>query len=98
MTGVQAVSAGDLHTMILKTDGMLWATGRNAAGQLGDGTLTNRSSPVQVMTGVRAVSAGYSHTMIIKTDGTLWATGLNNEGQLGDGTVSFRVTPVRTVP
>ena len=48
MTGVAAVAAGYRHTMILKTDGSLWACGRNNCGQLGDGTYTNRSTPVLI--------------------------------------------------
>jgi alpha-tubulin suppressor-like RCC1 family protein len=94
---VAAVSAGGDHTMILRTDGTLWATGWNHSGQLGDGSTTNRSSPVQIMTDVAAVSAGQSHTMILKTDGTLWGTGRNSEGQLGDGTSTNRSSPVHIV-
>ncbi|MEJ5184027.1 MAG: hypothetical protein WHT81_02780 [Rectinemataceae bacterium] len=48
MTNVQAIAAGGYHTMILKTDGTLWATGSNGVGQLGDGTTINRFSPVQI--------------------------------------------------
>ena len=89
------VSAGSAHTMILKTDGTLWGTGGNGSGQLGDGTTTDRSTPVQIMTGVAAVSAGSEHTMILKTDGTLWGTGSNWLGQLGDGTTTDRSFPVK---
>jgi len=39
----------DLPGVILKTDGTLWATGRNGDGQLGDGTTTGRSTPIQIM-------------------------------------------------
>jgi len=92
-----AIFAGGSHTMILKTDGTLWATGRNDNGQLGDGTTTRRSTPVQVMRDVQAVAAGDHHTMILKTDGTLWATGLNDDGQLGDGTTTDRSTPVQVM-
>ena len=49
MTDVSSVSAGSEHTMILKTDGTLWATGFNHAGQLGTGDTTDRSSPEPVM-------------------------------------------------
>ncbi|AEC02601.1 fimbrillin family protein [Parasphaerochaeta coccoides] len=96
--GVKKVSAGNFHTMILKTDGTLWATGRNNFGQLGVGTSgdsNNKSTPVQVMTDVKAVSTGNYYTMILKKDGTLWATGANGEGQLGDGTTTNRTTPVQ---
>ena len=92
-----AISAGGYHTMILKTDGTLWATGRNDFGQLGDGTTTDRNTPLQVMSDVHAVAAGGYHTMILKTDGTLWATGANWFGQLGDGTMTDRSTPVQVM-
>ena len=49
MAGVQSVSAGDSHTMILKNDNTLWAVGWNNHGQLGDGSETNRTVPVSVM-------------------------------------------------
>ena len=53
----------------------VWATGENSNGQLGDGTTTNRITPVQVASGVSTVSAGYLHSLSVKTDGTLWAMG-----------------------
>merc|ERR1712226_473540 len=89
MTRVKDVAAGGYHTMVLKTDGTLWATGRNRYGQLGDGTNTDKNNKnrfSQVMTGVKDVAAGGDHTMVVKTDGTLWVTGYNWSGQLGDGT------------
>ncbi|MFV0606620.1 MAG: RCC1 domain-containing protein [Niabella sp.] len=39
-TGVKSVSAGSYHTTIQKTDGSIWATGADDAGQLGDGTVS----------------------------------------------------------
>src|SRR5438445_4093870 len=54
------VSAGDSHTVALKSDGTLWAWGFNTNGQLGDGTTTSRPSPVQtgIETNWTAVAAG----------------------------------------
>ena len=79
LSGVASVSAGDnygnSHSLYLKTDGTLWAMGWNAYGQLGDGTTTNRITPVQVASGVASVSAGGIYSLYVKTDGTLWATG-----------------------
>jgi uncharacterized repeat protein (TIGR02543 family) len=92
---VSEVSVGLFHTMIVKSDGTLWATGYNYFGQLGDGTNEDKNTPVQVMTNVASVSAGDLHTMIVKTDGTLWATGYNYFGQLGDGTNEDKNTPVQ---
>ena len=44
----------------MKSDGTVWAWGHNAAGQLGDGTTAQRTTPVRVsgLTGVAAVAAG----------------------------------------
>jgi alpha-tubulin suppressor-like RCC1 family protein len=90
------VSVQCLHTVAIKTDGTLWTWGGNNAGQLGDGTLTSRSSPSTVAgagTNWCAVNAGGNHTAAIKTDGTLWTWGFNLYGQLGDGSSTARSSP-----
>lgn len=105
-TGVVSASAGGFsdatadggHTLFVKIDGTLWAMGANAYGQLGDGTTTKRSIPVQVDIGVVSISAGGRHSMFVKTDGSLWAMGDNYYGQLGaayDAVASFRTIPVQ---
>lgn len=78
-------------------NGTLWAWGLNTDGQLGDGTTTDRSSPVQVGTATNwvSVAAGGYHTVALRSDGTLWAWGRNIEGQLGDGTNTSRTSPTR---
>ncbi|WP_295446330.1 hypothetical protein [uncultured Thiodictyon sp.] len=91
---MQRIAAGDYHNLGIKSDGSLWAWGYNGYGQLGDGTNTNRWSPVQVLTGVGAVATGAHHTLALKTDGTLWASGSNMNGRLGDGTNTDRWRPI----
>ena len=46
--GVTAIAGGGWHTIGLKSDGTVWAWGTNGYGQLGDGTTTDRTTPVQV--------------------------------------------------
>jgi alpha-tubulin suppressor-like RCC1 family protein len=50
-SGVIAVAAGGWRTLGLKDTTCLFAWGYNSNGQLGDGTATNRTTPVQVSGG-----------------------------------------------
>ena len=84
-TNVTAIAAGGNKSLFVTSDGKLWAMGNNNYGQLGDGTTTDRSTPVQVDTNVIAVAAGMYHSLYVKSDGTLWAMGRNQSGQLGIG-------------
>ncbi|MGL1933486.1 MAG: hypothetical protein OCD01_00625 [Fibrobacterales bacterium] len=93
---IRSVSAGEHHSLILKSDNTLWSTGQNTFGQLGDGTTTDRVAPVYIMSDVASASAGSFNTLIAKNDNTLWATGQNDNGQLGDGSTTNRMTPVQT--
>jgi hypothetical protein len=94
-TSVVHVAGGDSHSQFVKLDGTLWAMGDNSFGQLGDGTTTNRTTPVQVGTNVSQVAAGQSHSLFIKTDGSAWGMGTNGFGELGDGSTTRQKTPVQ---
>ena len=90
---------GDGFSLILKTDGSLWATGTNSSGQLGDGTATQQLVPEQILhSGVAAASAGGSFSLIVKADGSLWAMGDNSSGELGDGTTTQQLVPELIIP
>jgi|GEM_PF-1145775 len=93
-TGVVAVAAGYVHTLFVKNDGSLWATGSNYAGDLGDGTVNNVSLPENVAVNVVAATAGYEHSLFIKADGSLWTMGWNYSGQLGVAGNYYNNNPV----
>ena len=80
-----AIAAGRVHSVALKADGAVYAWGTNAQGQLGDGTTTQRLTPVSILTGVVSIAAGDRHTLAVKTDGTVWAWGSASSGRLGNG-------------
>ena len=75
--------------------------GNNTFGALGDGTTTDRSTPVAADMGgvlagktVTAIAGGVYHTVALTSDGKAYAWGNNVFGQLGDGTNTTRTTPV----
>lgn len=95
--GASRIGAGCQYSLWIADDGLMWGVGNNATGVLGDGTKTNRTSPVLVGSfgGWKSVSAGYYSAFGIRTDGSLWGWGRNDSGQIGIGTTTARLTPAR---
>ena len=98
-TNWKQVSGGRNHCAAIKTDGTLWTWGYGGHGQLGNNTVTSKSTPVTTFAGGtnwKQVSFGAFRCTAIKTDGTLWTWGRGNSGQLGDNTTTSKSTPVTT--
>jgi alpha-tubulin suppressor-like RCC1 family protein len=90
-------SGGYAFSIVIKTNGTLWAWGRNEYGQLGDGTFGDRLTPVQIGsdTNWQFVAQGGFNCVAKKTNGTLWSWGRNNVGQLGFPTSTSINTPTQ---
>jgi alpha-tubulin suppressor-like RCC1 family protein len=83
------VTADGYHACVLTIDGGAWCWGYNNYGQLGDGTVTARNTPVLVAGVMSAVDIGAgdgSFSCAVFTGGTMGCWGRNNYGQLANGT------------
>jgi alpha-tubulin suppressor-like RCC1 family protein len=98
--GVTAIASSGNHSCALTSLGGAKCWGLNNHGQLGDGTETNRTTPVDVV-GLHgpaaAIATGAFHTCAILQTGGVDCWGSNLSGQLGDGTTVDRSQPVSVI-
>lgn len=95
------VSLGSLHSSAISSTGRIFTWGVNSSGQLGDGTITSKSTPVDITSLVNLspgefiveVSLGYDHSSANTSKGRIFTWGANSSGQLGDGTLTSKSTP-----
>lgn len=91
------ISVGGGHMAGIRSNGVAWCWGYNNRGQLGDNSISNRSSPVSVagsFTDWIQISAGSNHTVAIRSTGEALAWGYNNVGQLGNTSITNRSVPL----
>jgi alpha-tubulin suppressor-like RCC1 family protein len=98
--GIVQISAGgnnfEAYSLFLsRSDGAVFACGRNLDGQLGINTSTTAQiALVQVrgvggsgfITGITQIATGTFHSLFLSSDGAVFGCGRNTEGQLGLGT------------
>jgi alpha-tubulin suppressor-like RCC1 family protein len=88
-----AISVSNNHALALQRNGTLWAWGEAGQGQLGNNSVVDRSSPIQLTSEYTwcQVSAAVSSSLAIRCDGTIWAWGstlLANNCTLANSTSS----------
>jgi alpha-tubulin suppressor-like RCC1 family protein len=94
LSGAVQVTAGGDDSCALTSAGAVWCWGGNSDGQVGDGTMTDRSSAVQVklLENVKSIACGWNHACALGSSGTAYCWGDNTYGELGDGTHTSRPT------
>jgi alpha-tubulin suppressor-like RCC1 family protein len=83
LSNVEQIGMGSGHVLARKSDGTVWAWGLNDRGQLGDGTFTHRTVPVQVvglsgtgsLSGITKIVSGGFRNLAFQNDGALWSWG-----------------------
>jgi uncharacterized repeat protein (TIGR03803 family) len=100
ISNIVAISAGAGACYALESNGALWAWGHNDYGELGDGTFTQRLSPVRVTpfdngrVVTRIAADGAFHCLAIADDDSTWTWGWGSSGQLGNGFTTNSATPI----
>lgn len=106
LSGVKQIAPGNFHACALMTDGKVFCFGKNAAGELGDGTKTSSLLPVPVggaatpLTNVTQLAVGQDHSCGLHGDGTVSCWGSNTALRLGianppaDSSLPVKVTDV----
>ena len=89
------ISGGDSFSLALDSSGIVYAWGKNAFGQLGDGTYIDKSSPISIdnLSGkkITQIATGSAHSVALDSDGKVYTWGLNNCGQLCYNNSKIRV-------
>lgn len=104
LQNVVDIAAGQTHSLFLKSDGKVWASGFNLYGGLGDGTNINKNVAIEIpsLNSIVKISGGSGYSVFLKNDGTVWCSGYNYFGQLGTGNnsnsnVSVQVTSLNNI-
>ena len=97
----QSIFAGQRHACAIASNSLTYCWGVNSNGQLGDGSTTDRLTPVALTQGalpsgsrLQSMSLGVDYSCAVASDDKAYCWGTNINGQLGDGTGTQRSNPV----
>jgi alpha-tubulin suppressor-like RCC1 family protein len=97
LTYIQQVVAST-HVLARDIAGDVWGWGVGGNGQIGDGSTSNRQSPLKINAlhgkSIRALAVGDAHSVALEGQRTVWTWGWNGAGQLGDGSQVERHSPI----
>lgn len=98
-SGVKSLAEGYSQRCAIMESNAVKCWGRNADGQLGDGTTTTRLTPTTIMnlSGATYISLGEDSGCALFADGGAKCWGDNYAGKLGNGTSDNSLVPVSVV-
>jgi alpha-tubulin suppressor-like RCC1 family protein len=105
LSNITDIAIGMGHACALSTTGQVFCWGRNDYGQIGDNTVVNKATPVQVLgvggvgnlSNIISITASYLHSCALNVAGNTFCWGYNAHGQMGDNTTTHRYTPVQVM-
>ena len=97
ITNAIAIACQYRTCIALLSDGTLRGWGVNGNREIGDGTITQRNSPVVSLSGINnitKISSGFTHTLALLSNGTVMSWGKNTNGELGNATTNASTSPI----
>ncbi|MCK5732470.1 MAG: InlB B-repeat-containing protein, partial [Tenericutes bacterium] len=99
---ISSVYVGDKHNVAISVKGRIFAWGLNSNGQIGDGTLIDRYTPIEITSNfnldageiITNIVVGYYFNMVLTSDQNVFTWGYNNNGQLGTGNYDNILSPI----
>jgi alpha-tubulin suppressor-like RCC1 family protein len=98
LSGITAIGAGSETAYAVRSDETAVAWGYNGAGQLGNGSTTEKSLtpvPVSGLTQITAITGGAADAYALDSNGTVWAWGDGESGELGNGANTSSNVPIQ---
>ena len=92
------IAGGNSQTIAIDKNGQAWGWGFNGSGQTGDGSATDRLTPVSVIGQKKTfckIGSGNGVSLAIDNYGRLWGWGFNGNSQVGNNTSAAMRTPTR---
>jgi len=90
--GVEDISCGESHSVVLLKNGTVYTFGNNTDGQLGHGTVKWANKPTIVRglnhEKIKFIGGGRSFSTAVTQDGRIYTWGSNSHGELGIGRFS----------
>ncbi|KAL0225016.1 hypothetical protein RCL1_002928 [Eukaryota sp. TZLM3-RCL] len=94
---VVKISSKYEHVLVITTEGTVYGWGVNTNGQIGDASVTSRSSPSKVkdLIGVVTVATGRLHSLAVLANGEVWGWGSNSNYQISSKSISQSTVPIK---
>ena len=96
-----SINLGFYHSSALSSTGRVFTWGYNGAGQLGDGTTIDKTTPTEITSrfnlgvgeSIISINLGYAHSSALTSTCRVFTWGSNFDGQLGDNMIANKSTP-----